>query len=126
MTCRLTNSTPLEHGNIRVFNVHPGMAKSSVLRKELEIYANDTRTFGKFSSIPQEMKLTRPTAELFGSLTVYLAGRQADFLRGSFIAANWDVEDLESHRVDIVEQGLLKGQAFKGTIGPGGHQFQAD
>ncbi|KAB5525529.1 hypothetical protein GE09DRAFT_1151660 [Coniochaeta sp. 2T2.1] len=95
-----------EHSNVRVFNVHPGMAKSSVLRKELELYAKDT-------------------PELFGSFTVYLAGNQADFLRGRFIAANWDVEDLEAHREAIIEQGLLKGQAFKGTIGPGGHPFQA-
>lgn len=33
----------LEYSNIRVFNVHPGMAKSPVLRKELEVYAKDTR-----------------------------------------------------------------------------------
>lgn len=33
----------LEYPNLRVFNVHPGMAKSSVLRPELEIYARDTR-----------------------------------------------------------------------------------
>ncbi|CAM1508105.1 Fc.00g049530.m01.CDS01 [Cosmosporella sp. VM-42] len=94
----------LEYPNLRVFNVHPGMAKSSVLRQELEIYAKDT-------------------PELFGSFTVYLAGPQADFLRGRFVAANWDVEDMERHQAEIASQGLLKGQAFKGDIGPGGHRF---
>lgn len=63
------------------------------------------------------------TADLFGSLTVYLAGQQADFLRGRFVAANWDVEDLERHQEAITTQSLLKGQAFKGNIGPGGHSF---
>jgi hypothetical protein len=33
-----------EHSNIRVFNVHPGMAKSKVLRQELHVFAKDART----------------------------------------------------------------------------------
>lgn len=41
----LTDQYFPEYQNLRVFNTHPGMAKSSVLRKELEIYAKDTRTF---------------------------------------------------------------------------------
>jgi hypothetical protein len=65
-------------------------------------------------------------AELFGSLTIYLAGKRADFLRGRFVVANWDVTDLEQHQDEIVAQGLLKGQAFKGDIGPGGHRFTSD
>lgn len=60
-------------------------------------------------------------AELFGSLSTYLAGKHADFLRGRFIVANWDMQDLESHEEEIVTQGLLKNQPFKGEIGPGGH-----
>lgn len=78
------------------------MTKSKVLRPELEIYASDTPA-------------------LFGSLTVYLAGSQADFLRGRFLAANWDVEDLERHKEEIIAEGLLKTQPFKGNIGNGGH-----
>lgn len=91
-----------EYPNLRVFNVHPGMTKSKVLRPELEIYARDAPT-------------------LFGSLTIYLAGHQADFLRGCFVAANWDVEDLERHKEEIIAEGLLKNQPFKGNIGNGGH-----
>ena len=78
------------------------MAKSKVLRPELEMYARDTPA-------------------LFGSLTVYLAGQKADFLRGRFVAANWDVEELERHKEEIVADGLLKNQPFKGDIGKGGH-----
>lgn len=37
------NVVGLEYDTLRVFNVHPGMAKSPVLRKELEVYAQDTR-----------------------------------------------------------------------------------
>ncbi|TPX17830.1 uncharacterized protein E0L32_002931 [Thyridium curvatum] len=98
----LVDQLHAEYSTIRVFNVHPGMSKSPVLRKELEVYAKDT-------------------PELFGSLTIYLSGKHADFLRGRFIVANWDVQDLENHEDEIVTQGLLKSQPFKGDIGPGGH-----
>lgn len=64
-------------------------------------------------------------AELFGSFTIYLAGPQADFLRGRFVAANWDVDDLEKYHEEIVAEGLLKGQPFKGNTGPGGHDFSS-
>jgi hypothetical protein len=60
-------------------------------------------------------------AELFGSTTVWLAGADADFLRGRFVAANWDVDELLEHKNEIVDGGLLKSQPFKGNIGNGGH-----
>ncbi|KAK5055423.1 hypothetical protein LTR84_013173 [Exophiala bonariae] len=91
-----------EYPKLRVFNVHPGMAKSSVLRKELEIYARDT-------------------PELFGSTTVWLADQEADFLRGRFMVVNWDVDELIKHQQEIWDEGLLKSQPFKGNIGEGGH-----
>lgn len=34
-----------EYPSLRVFNVHPGMAKSSVLPPQLEFYALDAREF---------------------------------------------------------------------------------
>lgn len=64
------------------------------------------------------------TAELFGSLSVYLAGSRAEYLRGRFVAAKWDVDELAEHQDEIVKQGLLRSQPFKGDIGPGGHRFR--
>ena len=114
----------LEYSELRVFNVHPGMAKSSVLRKELEIYAKDTRRslfpLSHFKEILTS-GCDALAAELFGSTTVWLAGADADFLRGRFVAANWDVDELLEHQNEIVDQGLLKSQPFKGNIGNGGH-----
>jgi hypothetical protein len=63
--------------------------------------------------------------ELFGSLTIYLSGPRANFLRNRFVVANWDVTDLEKHRDEIVAEGLLKNQAFKGETGPGGYKFKS-
>lgn len=60
-------------------------------------------------------------AELFGSTTVWLASEEAEFLRGRFVTANWDVDELKQHEKEIVDDGLLKDQPFKGSIGNGGH-----
>ena len=37
------------------------------------------------------------------------------------MGANWDVEELEQHKDEIVNQGLLRNQLFKGNVGDGGH-----
>lgn len=55
---------------------------------------------------------------------MYLAGPWADFLRGRFVAVNWDVDELEEHKEEIEEQGLLTTQSFKAETGPGGHKFR--
>lgn len=34
---------------------------------------------------------------------------------------NWDVDELVGWEEEIVNEGLLLGQAFKGRIGPGGN-----
>lgn len=57
---------------------------------------------------------------------MYLADKQAEFLRGRFVAANWDVVDLEKHQDEIVARDLLRSQPFRGEIGPGGHKFTLD
>jgi hypothetical protein len=98
------------------------MAKSRILRPELDVYARDASrsTQHSFSS---SNKRSPVLADLFGGLTIYLAGAQADFLRGRFVGANWDVDELERYGDQIVEHGLLKNQPFKGDLGPGGHPF---
>jgi hypothetical protein len=47
-------------------------------------------------------------ADLTGMLSLYLAQPQADYLRGSMVSVNWDVEELEAHKDEISGKGLLK------------------
>lgn len=65
------------------------MAKSSVLRAELEVYAKDTRmSLLEEVTTEKALELTIAIAVLVGDFTIYLAGPQADFSHGRFIAAN--------------------------------------
>ena len=52
-------------------------------------------------------KLTDPP-ELAAACCVYLMTSKADYLRGRFISANWDVTELEQRKQEIVEKDLLK------------------
>lgn len=45
---------------------------------------------------------------LTGMLALYLAQPRADFLKGSMLSVNWDVEELEQHEKEIVEGKKLQ------------------
>ncbi|MCJ1422300.1 hypothetical protein MMC29_000180 [Sticta canariensis] len=47
---------------------------------------------------------------LAGGISVYLATSKADFLKGRYIAANWDVTELEERKDEIMEKNLFKLQ----------------
>ena len=52
-------------------------------------------------------KLIDPPA-LAGGLCVYLCTPRADFLRGRFLSALWDLGELEDRKEEIEERNLLK------------------
>lgn len=45
--------------------------------------------------------------DLTGMLALYLVQPRADFLKGSMVSVNWDVEELEGHKEEIVEKKAL-------------------
>ena len=47
-------------------------------------------------------------ADLTGMLALYLAQPRADFLKGGMVGVNWDIEELEVHKDEIVSQKLVQ------------------
>lgn len=45
---------------------------------------------------------------LTAAMTLYLQKSEAGFLRGGFFSVNWDVEEMEKHKEEILEGKLLK------------------
>jgi hypothetical protein len=45
--------------------------------------------------------------ELSGVLGLYLASTRGDYLKGSLVSVNWDLEEMEAHKEEILG-GLLK------------------
>lgn len=48
--------------------------------------------------------------QLSGAVCVYLATEEADYLRGRFLYANWDLEQLLQRKSEILENDLFKMQ----------------
>jgi hypothetical protein len=45
--------------------------------------------------------------ELSGVLGLYLTSTRGDYLKGSLVSVNWDLEEMEEHKEEILA-GLLK------------------
>jgi NAD(P)-dependent dehydrogenase (short-subunit alcohol dehydrogenase family) len=81
-----------ENPEINTFNVSPGMVLSDMSIKAgmQEGMANDS-------------------PNLMGHLAVWLASPESEFLKGRFIWANWDIEDLVKAKEEIIKQpGLFR------------------
>lgn len=46
--------------------------------------------------------------DLTGMLALYLAQKRADYLKGGMVSVNWDVEEMEKYKEEIVEKKLLQ------------------
>jgi len=66
-----------ENPHLKAFNVSPGVVKSDMSNK---------------ASNPNFPAVDSP--DLMGHLAVWLASPESDFLKGRFIWANWDIEEL--------------------------------
>ena len=53
-------------------------------------------------------KYAQDEPELTGGMALYLSTTRADFLKGSLTSVNWDVQEMEARKEDIVNKGLLK------------------
>jgi hypothetical protein len=93
-----------------MFSVHPGIVAPS--------------SDGRGAVVDNFTPFAKDTQALTAGLTLYLQQEKAEFLRGGFVSANWDVEEMEKHQNEIVEGKLLK-QAFLGAkLGPEGHPWK--
>ena len=79
----------LDYPTLRAFTLLPGVVKTDMLYDDYDVYAQDE-------------------PELTGALALYLAQDRADFLKGSLTSVNWDVQEMEARKEDVVKKGLLK------------------
>ena len=100
----------IEQPNLRVFSVHPGIVKAEN---------------GRGVVIDAFTSFAIDTAALTGGLTLWLDTPKADFLRGGYIHSNWDVNELEQHKAEIVEKGLVKLGFLNVQLQPGGYNWSS-
>ncbi|KEF58141.1 uncharacterized protein A1O9_06065 [Exophiala aquamarina CBS 119918] len=91
---RLFEYVQNENPDLRVFNLHPGVILSTGLASK---------------GVEQSGAAIEhsDTLELPGNLMVWLSSPEAVFLKGRFLWANWDVEELKQRSKEFQENPLL-------------------
>jgi NAD(P)-dependent dehydrogenase (short-subunit alcohol dehydrogenase family) len=87
---RLVEHAHIEYANLRVFSMHPG------------IVATDFTDGGMLEPFAKD------APELAGMLVGYLAQPRADYLRGGYVCANWDVTELEKNQERIKKENMVQ------------------
>ncbi|KAF4956386.1 hypothetical protein FSARC_11587 [Fusarium sarcochroum] len=101
---RIMENLHAEQPNVRVFMLMPGIVQTGMTVDALKPYAKDS-------------------PGLSGSWTLFLSTPRAEWMRGGIVSVNWDIEEMEAHKDQIVSENLL-GRAFlNAKLGKGGHPW---
>ncbi|GAA5989879.1 hypothetical protein JCM10908_002360 [Rhodotorula pacifica] len=93
MINRFTEFIHFEEPSVRTFAFHPGGIMTKLARDSMP---------------PDTHDLLNDKPELAAGFAVWLAtSTKADFLRGRYVSANWDVDQLVAKQGEIIEKDLL-------------------
>ena len=96
---KLDEFIALESPSLRVFSLHPGIV-------DTRMYKKVTQSFESMSGQPAPDDMSLPS-----DLCVWLASPESEFLRGRFISANFDMDELVSRKAEFeADPSLLKLQ----------------
>ncbi|KAI0144611.1 NAD(P)-binding protein [Xylariaceae sp. FL1272] len=101
---RIMENLHAEQPGIRVFMLMPGIVQSGMTVDSLKPYAKDS-------------------PHLSGSWTLLLSTPRAEWMRGGIVSANWDVEEMEAHKDQIVHENLLSRAFLNAKLGKDGHPW---
>jgi NAD(P)-dependent dehydrogenase (short-subunit alcohol dehydrogenase family) len=101
-----------ENPHIHVVNLQPGAIKTD-LNSQAPVFDHRKLLRDGWSSTITKEK----AADLPGHFAVWLVSKEAEFLKGKFVWANWDVEELIEQKHEILKTDML-------TIGLSGLSFQ--
>lgn len=92
--CRLTEFMDKEYRQqgLIAISVHPGAVKTELA----------------LNMPPDKIHVLTDTAELAADTLVWLSRERRDWLSGRFATVNWDMEQLEKKKQDILQRNLLK------------------
>ena len=92
--------------DLRIFNIHPGIVPTAMAGAGKQDGVDTGMSTQRCLRV-ELLTLLFNLAELPGSYVVWLSTRDADFLKGRFVYANWDVEELKAKKEDILRDNLL-------------------
>lgn len=101
---RFSEYTDAEYPNLRVYTVIPGLVAGIRSKPMFRPYALDH-------------------PDMTGLWSIYLSSPRAEFLSGSMISVNWDVEELEANKNEVQREGLFKDGWLRAKLGRESHPW---
>ncbi|KAI0102208.1 NAD(P)-binding protein [Nemania sp. FL0031] len=101
---RIMENLHAERPGVRVFMLMPGIVETGMTVDSLKPYAKDSPA-------------------LTGSWTLFLSTPRAEWMRGGIVSVNWDIEEMEAHKDQIVRDNLLSRAFLNAKLGKDGHPF---
>ncbi|PVH90206.1 hypothetical protein DM02DRAFT_548265, partial [Periconia macrospinosa] len=83
----------------------PGIVETSMTLDALKPYAKDTPS-------------------LSASWTLFLSTPRAEWMRGGVLSVNWDIEEMEAHKDEIISDNLLNRAFLNAKLGKDGHPWR--
>lgn len=108
-TAKLCEYVQLEHPDLRVFNIQPGAIYTDLTAAfPKEIFPEGTYTVPSLHRTYVSVAVCPNAVELPGAFSVWLASGEANFLKGKYVWANWDVDELKQREKEITgDRSLL-------------------
>lgn len=103
---RIMENLHAEQPSLRVFLLIPGIVETNMTLDALKPYAKDTPA-------------------LSASWTLFLSTPRAEWMRGGILSVNWDIEEMEVHKDEIVRDNLLNRAFLNAKLGKDGHPWQS-
>ncbi len=115
---RFWDSFAFANPSMSVFHVHPGLIETDMMRDTADLDLAKLASNSKFIRWIEASNAKIFIVSLPASFNVWLASSEARFLKGKFLWANWDVNELRIQAQEIEASPQL-------TIGLVGWPFQA-
>ncbi|CEN62070.1 hypothetical protein ASPCAL08709 [Aspergillus calidoustus] len=103
---KFTEFLAAEHPSITAINLDPGMVGTDM-----------------GSSVELIAPFLHDTVELAAAGAVWMCSGDKSFLSGRYVSVNWDVDQLEAKREDIVRNNLLVGPGIRRGNAPTGEEL---
>jgi NAD(P)-dependent dehydrogenase (short-subunit alcohol dehydrogenase family) len=103
---KFTEFLAAEHPSITAINLDPGMVGTDM-----------------GSSVELIAPFLHDTVELAAAGAVWMCSGDKSFLSGRYVSVNWEVDQLEAKREDIVRDNLLVGAGIRRGNAPTGEEL---
>ncbi|KAH7312713.1 hypothetical protein B0I35DRAFT_514012 [Stachybotrys elegans] len=104
-TTRIMEILHAEQPEVRAFTLVPGILRTAMTADVFFPFALDDPM-------------------LSGGMSLLLSTSRADWLSGSVVSVNWDIEEMEAHKEEILREGRTKLAYINAKLQKGGHPWE--